>query len=209
MADDAPLWELFRAVARGEDRWPDLMAALDPELVAIAKRAPIGRLRGREDSPRDIVTRVFARLHAREFSAIHKLCALDPAPELRAWLRVVVKRAAIDYMRASPEFERATPERAPDWVSLATLTSMAPSPIADSLVEKRELVINTVREMAARATAEAKQRGDDAYTHLALESGRSRASTSAGSRPAATRSWPCWSGCSKGEPRPRSRTNCH
>jgi DNA-directed RNA polymerase specialized sigma24 family protein len=169
VADDAPLWELFRAVARGDDSWPALMAALEPELLAMAKRAPIGRLRGREDSPHDIVTRVFARLHAREFAAIKKLCETEPTPELRAWLRVVVKRAAIDYMRASPEFERATPDRPPDWVSLATLTSMAPSPIADSLVAKRELVVNTVRDMTARAVAEVKQRGDDAYTHLALE----------------------------------------
>ena len=145
------------------------MAALEPELVAMAKRAPIGRLKGREDSPHDIVTRVFARLHAREFAAIDKLCAIDPAPELRAWLRVVVRRAAIDYMRASPEFERATPDRAPDWVSLATLTSAAPSPALDSLAGKRELVVATIKEMTARACSELAARGEDAYTLLALE----------------------------------------
>jgi DNA-directed RNA polymerase specialized sigma24 family protein len=171
VADDANLWELFRAVARDGAVWPDLMAALEPELVAMAKRAPIGRLRGREDSPRDIVTRVFDRLHAREFAAVVKLCAMDPPPELRAWLRVVVRRAAIDYMRQSPEFARATAARPADWVSLATLTSLTPTPAPNSLAGKRELVVGTVRDMIARAVAEVAARGDDAYTRLATEWG--------------------------------------
>jgi DNA-directed RNA polymerase specialized sigma24 family protein len=169
VADDANLWQMFRAVARDGAAWPDLMAALEPELAQMAKRAPIGRLRGREDTPRDIVTRVFDRLHAREFAAIHKLCAMEPPPELRAWLRVVVRRAAIDYMRQSPEFERATAARPADWVSLATLTSLAPAPMQSSLVSKRELVIGTVRDMIARAVAELAAHGDDAYTRLASE----------------------------------------
>nr|HEX4318339.1 hypothetical protein [Kofleriaceae bacterium] len=169
MADDARLWERFRAVARdGAAAWPTLMAAIEPELAAMTRRAPIGRLRGREDTPRDIVTRVFDRLHAREFAAVHKLCEIDPPPELRAWLRVMVRRAAIDYMRSSPEFERATPDKPPDWVSLATLTSLQPAPQQSSLAGKRELVVQTVRDMVARAAAEVATRGDDAYTHLAL-----------------------------------------
>jgi DNA-directed RNA polymerase specialized sigma24 family protein len=169
VADDARLWERFRAVARGDDAWPALMAALEPELAAMARRAPIGRLRGREDSPRDIVTRVFERLHARDFAAIRKLCAMEPPPELRAWLRVLVRRVAIDYLRASPEFERATPQRGPDWVSLATLFSLHPAQAPSSLAGKRELAVATVREMVGRAAAEVAARGDDAYTHLALE----------------------------------------
>ncbi len=169
MADDDQLWELLRAVTRGSDAWPALMAALEPELVAMAARAPIGRLRGRDDSPRDIVTRVFDRLHARDFAAIRKLCDTQPRPELRAWLRVVVRRAAIDYMRRSPEFDRGNAERAPDWVSLATLSTLAPTQAPSSLDGKRELVIATVREMVARATAELAAHGDDAYTRLALE----------------------------------------
>jgi DNA-directed RNA polymerase specialized sigma24 family protein len=42
---------------------------------------------------------------------------------LQAWLRVIVRRSAIDYMRESPEFERATPTRPHHWISLATLSS--------------------------------------------------------------------------------------
>jgi DNA-directed RNA polymerase specialized sigma24 family protein len=165
-----PLWPLFRALAAGDDAaWPALMKQLEPDLVAMARRQPIGRLRDREDSPREIVTRVFARLHARNHAAIRKLCALDPPPELRAWLRVLVRRSAIDYMRDSPEFERATAARPDRWISLASLSSGAPAPDPDSLAEKRELALSSIRDMVQRAAAEFRARGDEAFTRLALE----------------------------------------
>jgi DNA-directed RNA polymerase specialized sigma24 family protein len=165
------LWELLRAVAEsGDPAWPALAAALDPELSAMARRQPIGRLRDREDTPREIVTRALARLHAREFAAVKKLCAMDPPPELRAWLRVLVRRSAIDYMRESPEFERATPSRPHRWISLATLSSGAAAPAPDSLAEKRSQVLASVREMVDRATAEQAEHGrDEAISRLALE----------------------------------------
>jgi DNA-directed RNA polymerase specialized sigma24 family protein len=172
VTDEPPseLWKLFRAVARGDEgAWPALLAALEPELLAMAKRQPIGRLREREDSPREIVTRVFARLHHRDHAAVHKLCAFDPPPELRAWLRVLVRRSAIDYMRESPEFERATPDRPNRWISLATLSSAAVAPDPASIQQQRKLVVTTVRELVERAAAEYATRGDDAFTHLALE----------------------------------------
>ena len=88
------------------------------------------------------MTAVFAAFTRTITIVIHRLCAHDPRPELRAWLRVVVRRAAIDYMRANPEFERATqpPNR---WISLATLTlGGARAAGADSLVEKRKQVLD-------------------------------------------------------------------
>jgi DNA-directed RNA polymerase specialized sigma24 family protein len=170
VATDAVLWELFRAVASGDaSAWTRLLADLEAELLPMARRQPVGRLRDSEDTPREIVTRVFARLHSREHAAIRKLCTLDPPPELRAWLRVLVRRSAIDYMRASPEFERATDARPDRWISLRSLTSAAPAPGPTSLAAKRDLVASTVREMVTRATAELRERGDDAFTHLALE----------------------------------------
>jgi DNA-directed RNA polymerase specialized sigma24 family protein len=150
------------------------MAELDPVLMALARQQPIGRLRNREDSPREIVTAVFSRLHARDQIVIHRLCALDPQPELQAWLRVVVRRSAIDYMRASPEFERATPTRPNRWISLATLSSGEPAAGADSLVEKRNQVLASLREMVETAATESAVRGDDAFGHLALEWGLER-----------------------------------
>jgi DNA-directed RNA polymerase specialized sigma24 family protein len=168
--DDDELWPLFRAVAeRGEAAWPALLAALEPVLLAMARWQPVGRLRAHEDTPREIVTAVFARLHAREHALVTKLCAMTPPPVLRAWLNVIVRRSAIDFMRGSPEFERGTEAKPPRWVSLATLTSLAPSPAPASLVEQRALVVSTVTEMVQRAVALAGERGDDAFAQLALE----------------------------------------
>src|SRR5688572_10029276 len=133
MEDDPELWALLRAVARdGDGAWPALLVRLEPELLALARRQPIGRLRDRDDSPREIASRVFARLHARDHAAIRKLCAREPPPVLRAWLRVIVRRSAIDYMRESPEFERATASRPDRWISLASLVTGVPAPAPDS-----------------------------------------------------------------------------
>jgi DNA-directed RNA polymerase specialized sigma24 family protein len=166
LAPDQHLWELLRAVAAsGDAAWPALLAELEPMLALFAKRQPIGRLRDREDTPREIVTRVFARLHARDFAAVRKLCTLDPAPELRAWLRVLVRRSAIDYMREVPEFERS----ANRWVSLATLSSGAPSPDPDSLAGKRTELLAFVRAAVDHARGEFSAHGELAFTRLALE----------------------------------------
>lgn len=168
---DSQLWPLFHAVVTGGDAaWQALVIELEPELATMARRQPIGRLRDREDSPREIVTRVLARLHAKSFAAIHKLCALEPKPELQAWLRVLVRRSAIDYMREHPEFERGNLERAPRWISLASLSSgeaIAVDP--NSLAQKRAEVIAFVRETVDRASAEHRVHGDDALFRLALE----------------------------------------
>src|SRR3569833_3342453 len=92
------LWELFQAVTRDPAAWPALMAALEPELLGIARQPPIGRLRDREDSPREIMTAMFKRFHANDHANKQRQCAQQPRPELRAGLRGVVRRAAIDYM---------------------------------------------------------------------------------------------------------------
>ena len=176
MSTDDELWALFRAVARDGERvehaqpaWPALLAALEPELLAMARWQPLGRLRMHEDTPREIVTSVFARLHARDRALVQKLCAMEPPPVLRAWLAVIVRRSAIDFMRAAPEFERATDSKPPRWISLASLTSLAPSPGPSSLVEQRALVAKTVGEMVQRAVELSRERGDDAFTQLSLE----------------------------------------
>jgi DNA-directed RNA polymerase specialized sigma24 family protein len=164
------LWTDLRAVAdRGEPAWPALTAALFTALLPIAARQPIGRARANEDAPREIVTRVLEQLHAREFAAIKKLCQIDPPPTLGAWLTVVVRRAAIDYMRGSPEYERATARRDPRWISLATLTSSAAARIPDSLVQKREELLSFLRSAVARAEAEVREHGDDALARLSTE----------------------------------------
>ncbi|WP_281330343.1 hypothetical protein [Polyangium sp. 6x1] len=164
------LWPLFRAVAdRGEAAWPALTAALFPVLLPIAARQPIGRLRAYEDTPHEIVTRVLENLHARAFATVIKLCAMDPPPELGAWLRMLVRRAAIDYMRDCPEYERATARRDHRWISLATLTSSSPDRGPSSLVEKRAMLLSFLQAAVARADAEFAAHGEDAFARLAAE----------------------------------------
>jgi DNA-directed RNA polymerase specialized sigma24 family protein len=171
VALDPALWTLLQVVAeQGDAGWKPLIAKLEPELAAMARRQPIGRLRDREDSPREIVMRTIARLHAKDYAAIKKLVALEPRPELQAWLRVLVKRSAIDYMRDSPEYERATAKRDHRWISLATLSSsQGPQAMPDSLAEKRALVTAFVAAAAERAAAEERDHGDEAIARLALE----------------------------------------
>jgi DNA-directed RNA polymerase specialized sigma24 family protein len=167
--DDARLWELLRAVAKdGDAAWGPLLVALEPELAGFARRQPIGRLRDREDTPREIVTRVIARLHAREYAAVKKLVTQDPAPELRAWLRVLVRRSAIDYMRESPEFERGNANREHRWISLATLSSGAPAANPDSLAQKRREVLAFIQEAVEKAATEHAAHGEDALGSLSL-----------------------------------------
>jgi len=163
------LWEQFRAVATsGEHAWPALAAALMPVCLPIAKHQPIGRLRDQEDSAHEIVTRLLERLHANEFSAIKKLCATDPAPPLSAWLRIVIRRSAIDFMRESPEYQRGNSKRDPRWISLATLTSTAPAAGPDSLAEKRTTLVAFLRATVASAQQEHAAHGDDALGRLSL-----------------------------------------
>ncbi len=172
MGDDKPLWDRFRAVAAtGSDAdWKALLVELEPELTPMARNQPIGRLRDREDSPREIVTRVVARLFNKDYAAIKKLCAMEPPPELRAWLRVLVRRSAIDYMREHPEFDRGNAERSPRWISLASLGSgEAVANAPSSLAGKRAQVIAFIRAAVDEAAAAFKAEGDEALFRLALE----------------------------------------
>lgn len=170
MIDEARVWPLLRAVAAdGKPAWGPLLAALEPDLAALARHQPLGRLRDRDDTPREIVTRVIERLHAHDFQAIKKLCAQPTPPPLTAWLRLLVRRSAIDYMRASPEFERGTTARDHRWISLASLSSNELAPVPDSLVEKRRDVIRFVTDAVERAAAERAAHGDDAIARLSAE----------------------------------------
>jgi DNA-directed RNA polymerase specialized sigma24 family protein len=164
------LWPQFRAVvANGESAWQSLAAALFPALLPIAAFQPVGRLRKDQDTAREIVTRVLERLHAREFSAVKKLCAAEPPPPLEAWLRVLVRHAAIDAVRDEPEFERATQRRDARWISLDTLVSM-PGAVPDSLVEKRRSVLAFIAAAVARVEAVSREKtGDDVLAALATE----------------------------------------
>lgn len=166
------VWEQIgrhlESVADGrEAAWADLLVELEPELEAIARRAPIGRLRGDDDARRDIVTSVIAKLHADDHRVIKKLVALPVRPPLQAWVRLLVRRTAIDVMRGRPEFVRGGEQRAPGWLSLATLVTQHGAPVVDSLVAKRREVERFIQGATREARAAFEQFGDDAASKLA------------------------------------------
>jgi len=137
MIDWGALASQLRAVANGDlAGWPAAQQALHPELVQLARRAPIGRLRDDRDAAHEVAARVLERLHAHEFRAIKRLFATETEPVVRAWIQVIVRTAAIDVMRAQPEYQRAKTK----WISLATLASNPGSPAPASLVEKQREV---------------------------------------------------------------------
>lgn len=168
--EDEDLWRLLRGVLVDPDGWHALVVAIEPTLLAFARTQPIGRLRDDDDTPREIVARVMARLHAKEFSAIRKLCEQPLPPEPRVWLRVLVRRSAIDFMRSTPEFQRATSVRPAGWISLASLSSSGNyAAVPDTLAQKRRAAMAFVEAAVARAAELVASHGDEAASRLALE----------------------------------------
>jgi hypothetical protein len=160
------------AVAAGElTGWADLLVTLNPELEAIARNAPIGRLRNDADVRRDVVTAVIAKLHADDHRVIKKLVASTDPPPLHAWFRLLVQRAAIDVMRGRPEFVRGGAGREPGWLSLATLVTAHGAEGASSLVAKRREVEQFIQRSVQEARDAVARFGDDAATNLAATMG--------------------------------------
>jgi DNA-directed RNA polymerase specialized sigma24 family protein len=100
------LEELVAAAAvEDEQAWQALWARVEPALSRIlAQPHFLGRLAHREDDRASIAVAVMARLRERRFHRLQMyLDAKRANPRLRfaSWLRVVVKRVAIDYLRAN------------------------------------------------------------------------------------------------------------
>jgi hypothetical protein len=155
-------WELLasqlRVVANGDlAQWPQIQTMLHPELVRLARQAPIGRLRGDVDAAHEVAARVLERLHAHELRAVKRLFSTEREPVVRAWIQVLVRTTAIDVMRQHAEYQRGSPRRAAGWVSLATLASDFGALAATSLVEKQR----DLERFLARAIDEAAEATPD------------------------------------------------
>lgn len=144
--------------------WQTAQAALHPELVRLARRQPIGRLKDDRDSAHDVAARVLERIHANEFRALKRLFASETEPVLQAWIRVLVRTTAIDLMRTHSEYQRQR-DGVGGWISLVSLASNPGAVVPSSLVEKQR----EVERFLANAVDEAKQLdgNDDASTVLA------------------------------------------
>jgi len=144
--------EQLRQVANGDEaRWPAAQALIHPELVRLARRQPIGRLRDDHDSAHEVAARVLERMHANDFRALKRLFESETVPVVQAWIRVLVRSAAIDVMRQHTEYQRASPTRASGWISLVSLASSPGSPAPASLVDKQR----DLERFLARAQEEA------------------------------------------------------
>ncbi|MFN0248662.1 MAG: hypothetical protein ACKV2T_17365 [Kofleriaceae bacterium] len=159
--------EQLRELAERGVGWEDVQGSLHAELVRLARRQPIGRLRDDRDAAHEIATRVLERMHANEFRAVKRLFATEKAPVVRAWIHVLVRTAAVDVMRAHAEYQRGSASRAPGWVSLASLASSPGSPAPSSLVEKQRDLERFIERAIAEATAAVNDHAGDAPELLA------------------------------------------
>jgi DNA-directed RNA polymerase specialized sigma24 family protein len=90
------------------DAWKTLWRLLAPRLDGMLRRPGFfGRLAEGEDHRHNVVLEVMARLVANNHARLRRFDEArreSPRLTLLAWLTVVVKRVAIDYMRAQPEY---------------------------------------------------------------------------------------------------------
>ncbi len=159
----------LRAVAeQGDLAWGSLQVLLHPELIRLSRFQPIGRLRKDVDAPHEIATRVLARLHANDYRAVKKLFAADKPPEVGAWIRVLVRSAAIDFMREHTDYVRRSTTREAGWISLHSLVSSDGAALDNSLVEKQREVERFLTQALEVTRKALDEHGDDAVSVLAI-----------------------------------------
>lgn len=99
---------ISRVLAGDGSAWPELWQLIEPTLYATLRRPYfLGALSQREDDCRNIVVEVMARLRADDFRRLRAYVEARrerPGLVFSAWLLVVGKRVAIDYMRAHEEY---------------------------------------------------------------------------------------------------------
>jgi DNA-directed RNA polymerase specialized sigma24 family protein len=130
-ADDLRLEELVERTIGGDEiawkmLWRDVEARLERFIAQPRFLGPLGR---GEDDRRNIVVDVMGRLRDDGFHRLqlYRLArGENPRLTFWTWLRVVAKRAGIDYMRGHPDYvdqrRRADRGSSPGrWVTFATL----------------------------------------------------------------------------------------
>lgn len=169
MVDWSAIAIQLRAVAsRGDLAWQPLQLMLHPELVRLARFQPIGRLRKDVDAPHEIATRVLARLHANDYRVVKKLFTADKPPEVGAWMRVLVRSAAIDFMREHTEYVRRSATREAGWISLHSIVSSDGTVRDNSLVEKQREVERFLAHALEVMRKALHDHADDAVSVLAI-----------------------------------------
>lgn len=102
---------LQRVVAGDVLAWHSLWKAVEPTVWHITGRWQlVGQLSKRDDDRRNIVVDVMHRLQDDGHRRIRAFLAAEPSAaksSFKAWLVTMTTRAAIDYLRAHPEFDAA------------------------------------------------------------------------------------------------------
>jgi DNA-directed RNA polymerase specialized sigma24 family protein len=122
---------LVRKVIAGDARaWQALWSAIEPTVWHITgKWQIVGPLSRRDEDRRDIVVEVMDRLRQggfRRLKAYLDSCAGRPSSSFKTWLATVTARAAIDHVRAHPEFSdtRGRPGTEPSWVRVVPMANV-------------------------------------------------------------------------------------
>lgn len=178
-----------RVLAGDAAAWQELWCGLAPKLDAMLRRVGfLGRLAGNEDHRRSVAVEVMARLTQNEHARLRRYAEArrdTPTLTLVAWLSVVVKRVAIDYMRAQPEYvDRRKQEHASapgGWREVGTLpndsrlgrshTSITGRAAAHQLMEIAQTLLDEDQRRALAAWLEGKG-FDEIATSLALPAAR-------------------------------------
>jgi DNA-directed RNA polymerase specialized sigma24 family protein len=123
--------DLLPAVIAGDPvAWEQLWLALEPRLSRML-RSPrtAGRLSASDDDRRSILVEVMARLRDDQFRRLEMYRSAKqqrPGLSFTAWLGVVTRRVAVDYMRGHAEYIDRRRQRVPasspgKWVDLQPL----------------------------------------------------------------------------------------
>jgi DNA-directed RNA polymerase specialized sigma24 family protein len=126
--EDTILALVARACDGDEEAWQAAWQWMDPRLSAlVAQPRFLARLSRQEDDRRGVVLAVMEKLREsdhRRLKLFRQARSADQGLSFMAWLSVVTKRVAIDYLRAHPEYLGQRGAEAPGaWVSVQALPS--------------------------------------------------------------------------------------
>jgi DNA-directed RNA polymerase specialized sigma24 family protein len=156
--EEGDLESLVTRAAEGDAiAWRTLWEDVEPWLERIvANPRFLGRVGQRDDDRSNIIVEVMARLHADGFHRLKLYVATrrtSPQLKFKPWLRVVVKRVGIDYLRGHDNYvdRRRDPNRGSkpgEWIEPGTLPSQSQLPGERPPVTNRGTALEVLRYAA-------------------------------------------------------------
>jgi DNA-directed RNA polymerase specialized sigma24 family protein len=156
--EEGDLESLVTRAAEGDAiAWRTLWEDVEPWLERIvANPRFLGRVGQRDDDRSNIIVEVMARLHADGFHRLKLYVATrrtSPQLKFKPWLRVVVKRVGIDYLRGHDNYvdRRRDPNRGSkpgEWIEPGTLPSQSQLPGERRPVTNRGTALEVLRYAA-------------------------------------------------------------